>query len=63
VNQYRQGVGFAIGTGLVPGVMTFLVIGITSGRFLGAFIAGILMWTIVSATFWYRARRPPKPRR
>jgi tetrahydromethanopterin S-methyltransferase subunit C len=63
LDDYRKGIGFAIGTGLVPGVVAFLVVAITSDRFVAGLIAGIAVWAIVSATFYYRARRPAKRRR
>lgn len=63
MEEYRQRVGFAVGTGLVPGVMGFLVIAVTTGRPALGIIVGIIVWAIVSVTFWYRSGRSQKPRR
>jgi tetrahydromethanopterin S-methyltransferase subunit C len=57
VDKYRQRIGFAIGTGIVPAVCGLFVVGVTSGNWVAAIIVAIVLWVIVSTAFYYRARR------
>lgn len=59
MDDYRGRVGFAIGTGIVPGVMGFLVIAVTTSRPPIAFVVGLVVWAIVSFAYWYRSGRAP----
>jgi Na+/melibiose symporter-like transporter len=50
-------IGFAIGAGLVTGAVALVLVRVITGEWGLGFVAGILVWLVVTAIFWNKQKK------